>query len=110
MIAYLDACYAGTDLLDDGTAFVGDMAMNGFPLRRGPGLPIFAEDLDQLRQSWRDLLALGVTSVHPAHGDGFGAEILQILYCMIHQLIHLFVKSKEMSCHTDAFILKTICI
>lgn len=63
-------------LLDDGTAFVGDMAMNGFPLRRGPGLPIFAEDLDQLRQSWRALLALGVTSVHPAHGDGFSAEIM----------------------------------
>jgi len=32
-------------LLESGEAFVGDMAMNRFPLRLKPGLSIFAEDV-----------------------------------------------------------------
>ncbi|MFC2013454.1 hypothetical protein ACFLU8_00985 [Chloroflexota bacterium] len=43
-------------LLDTGDAFVGDMAMNGLPMRIGPGMPIFAEDAGALRESWRLLL------------------------------------------------------
>jgi len=39
-------------LLETGDAFVGDMAMNKFPLRIFPGLPIFAEDIAQVRESW----------------------------------------------------------
>jgi glyoxylase-like metal-dependent hydrolase (beta-lactamase superfamily II) len=45
-------------LLDTGEAFVGDSAMNGLPLRIGPGMPAFAEDVGALRESWR-LLLLG---------------------------------------------------
>jgi glyoxylase-like metal-dependent hydrolase (beta-lactamase superfamily II) len=40
-------------LLETGDAFVGDLAMNGFPLRLGPGLPIFAEDMTKVKKSWR---------------------------------------------------------
>jgi glyoxylase-like metal-dependent hydrolase (beta-lactamase superfamily II) len=36
-------------LLDTGDVFVGDLAMNKFPLRFSPGLPIFAEDLQKKR-------------------------------------------------------------
>ena len=36
-------------LLDNGEAFVGDLAMNEFPLRLSPGLPIFAEDMEKRR-------------------------------------------------------------
>ena len=46
-------------LLDTGDAFVGDLAMNEFPLRLSPGLPIFAEDMQKVKESWRLLAGLG---------------------------------------------------
>ena len=64
-------------LLETGEAFVGDMAMNGLPLRLGPGLPIFAEDLARLKQSWRLLLDRGVKTIYPAHGEPFSADIIR---------------------------------
>ena len=54
-----------TVLLDSGEAFVGDSAMNGLPFCRKPSLPIFADDVLLLKESWRRLLALGVTTVYP---------------------------------------------
>jgi glyoxylase-like metal-dependent hydrolase (beta-lactamase superfamily II) len=42
-------------LLETGDVFVGDLAMNGLPLRLGPGLPIFAEDLQKVKESWKML-------------------------------------------------------
>ena len=64
-------------LLETGDAFVGDLAMNGFPLRLGPGLPIFAEDLQQVKKSWRLLLERGATTVYPAHGKPFSADAIR---------------------------------
>ena len=64
-------------LLDSGEAFVGDMAMSLFPLRPGPGLPIFAENLEQLKQSWAVLLAQGVETVYPSHGKPFSVEVMR---------------------------------
>ncbi len=64
-------------LLPSGDALVGDLAMNGFPLRRGPGLPIFAADLDQVRAGWRTLLDAGARTIHPAHGRPFPADVLR---------------------------------
>ena len=64
-------------LLETGDVFVGDLAMNKFPLRFSPGLPIFADDLRQVRQSWELLLNQGAKTVHPAHGKPFAAEIMQ---------------------------------
>lgn len=66
-------------LLEDGVCFVGDLAMSGFPLRLGPGLPIFAEDLEEVRRSWRFLLERGVHTVYPAHGRPFEADRLRRL-------------------------------
>jgi glyoxylase-like metal-dependent hydrolase (beta-lactamase superfamily II) len=37
-------------LLETGDAFVGDLAMNSLPLRRRPGLPILAEDMEQVKE------------------------------------------------------------
>jgi glyoxylase-like metal-dependent hydrolase (beta-lactamase superfamily II) len=54
-------------LLDSGEAFVGDLAMIKLPLRFGPGLPTVAEDIEKVKESWRRLLELGVTTVYPAH-------------------------------------------
>lgn len=64
-------------LLDTGDAFVGDMAMNKFPLRFGPGMPIFAEDLQKLKESWKLLLDRGAKTIYPAHGDSFSADIIR---------------------------------
>jgi glyoxylase-like metal-dependent hydrolase (beta-lactamase superfamily II) len=66
-----------TILLDTGEAFVGDLAMNAFPLRLSPGLPILAEDPAAVVRSWEALLQLGVTTVYPAHGKPFSAEIMR---------------------------------
>jgi len=64
-------------LLDTGEVFVGDMAMNALPLRLTPGLPILAEDTDQVRESWQLLLDKGAKTIYPAHGSPFSAEIIR---------------------------------
>ena len=65
-------------ILDSGEAFVGDMAMNGFPFRKGPGLPIFAEDLPLLIKSWKRLVEIGVKTVFPSHGKPFSMEKMTV--------------------------------
>lgn len=64
-------------LLDSGQVFVGDLAMNSLPLRFTPGLPIFAEDAEQVKISWQRLLDSGAKTVYPAHGKHFSAEIIR---------------------------------
>jgi glyoxylase-like metal-dependent hydrolase (beta-lactamase superfamily II) len=64
-------------LLDSGEAFVGDLAMNSFPLRLAPGPPIFAVDKEKVRQSWELLLDEGAREVFPAHGKPFSVEIIR---------------------------------
>jgi hydroxyacylglutathione hydrolase len=63
-------------LLDTGEAFVGDLAMNGFPTRIGPGMPIFGDDRDAIKASWRLLLDNGARWIYPAHGNPFSADVL----------------------------------
>jgi hydroxyacylglutathione hydrolase len=60
-------------LLDSGDAFVGDLLMNGFPMRRGPGIPIFADDLETVKNSVRMLLSQGAMRFFPGHGNPFNA-------------------------------------
>jgi glyoxylase-like metal-dependent hydrolase (beta-lactamase superfamily II) len=64
-------------LLETGDAFVGDLAMNGLPLRLSPGLPIFAEDLQKVKESWKLLLDQGAKTVYPAHWKPFPADIMR---------------------------------
>ena len=64
-------------LLDTGDAFVGDMAMNKFPLRFGPGMPFFAEDMVKLKERWNLLLDAGAKIIYPAHGESFSADIIR---------------------------------
>jgi hydroxyacylglutathione hydrolase len=64
-------------LLETGDALVGDLAMNGLPLRIGPGLPTAAEDLQRARESWKLLLKAGAETVYPGHGKPFSAEIIR---------------------------------
>jgi hydroxyacylglutathione hydrolase len=67
-----------TLLLDSGEAFVGDLLMNGFPMRRGPGTPIFADDLKAVERSVQLLLEQGAKIFYPGHGEPFSAVFSQI--------------------------------
>jgi hydroxyacylglutathione hydrolase len=64
-------------LLESGEAFVGDLAMNMPPLRFSPGLPIFGDDIELVKGSWRMLLDRGARMVYPAHGKPFPAEVMR---------------------------------
>jgi len=64
-------------LLEGGEVFVGDLAMNTFPMRLSPGLPIFGDDIQLVKESWRKLLALGAKTVYPAHGKPFSADVMR---------------------------------
>lgn len=64
-------------LLDTGDAFVGDLAVNGLPLRIGPGMPEVGEDANTIKDNWRLLLSMGVKRIYPAHGKPFSADILK---------------------------------
>jgi hydroxyacylglutathione hydrolase len=65
-------------LTDDGTAFVGDLAVN-FPVLRVRGrryLPPFGDDVDRILKSWKDLLERGGKEICQSHGLPFSAERL----------------------------------
>lgn len=66
-------------LLDSGDAFVGDLALNGFPNRAGIAMPLWAEDVDAVREGWRLLLQRGAKMFYPAHGKPFAADRLKRL-------------------------------
>ena len=64
-------------LLEGGEVFVGDLAMNTLPMRLSPGLPIFGDDIQLVKESWRKLLAVGAKTVYPAHGKPFPADVMR---------------------------------
>ena len=64
-------------LLETGDVFVGDLAMNMFPFTLSPSLPIFAEDIQQVKESWKLLLDKGAKIVYPAHGKPFPVDVIQ---------------------------------
>ncbi len=61
---------------EEGRAFVGDLAMNGLPLRINAGKTLFVDDHSQLLQSYRFLREKKVTRIYPAHGKPFPFEKL----------------------------------
>ncbi len=64
-------------LLDAGEAIIGDLAMNAMTFRRKPGLPIFAEDIGLVKESWQKLLDAGAKTIYPSHGSPFSAEVFR---------------------------------
>jgi hydroxyacylglutathione hydrolase len=64
-------------LLSDGSAFVGDAAMN-FLRWTGVGhRPIYIEDINIVYESWRKLRERGARVIYPAHGRPFSAIKLE---------------------------------
>jgi len=64
-------------LLESGEAFVGCMAHNNFPFRFRPGFPIFAEDIEKVKESWKSIIQQGANTIYPAHGNPFSVEIIK---------------------------------
>lgn len=64
-------------LLDTGDAFVGDLAMSGFPMRLTPGLPPIAEDMQKVKESWKLLINAGAKTIYPAHMKPFSVDLIQ---------------------------------
>jgi glyoxylase-like metal-dependent hydrolase (beta-lactamase superfamily II) len=61
-------------VLNSGEAFVGDLAMSGFPRVSGPGPFVLGENLEIMKQSWRLLLDEGARRIYPSHGKPFDAR------------------------------------
>ena len=64
-------------VLETGEAFVGCLAHNNLPFRLRPGLPIFAEDIHEVKKSWKSLLQRGVKMIYPAHGNPFSVDVIK---------------------------------
>lgn len=64
-------------VLEEGQAFVGDLAVNSLPLGLGLGVPALAENVGEIFGSWERLLSAGATTIYPAHGKPFPADCLR---------------------------------
>jgi hydroxyacylglutathione hydrolase len=64
-------------ILDSGDAFIGCLAQNKLPLRWSPGLPVLADDIEKVKESWRSILDLGIKTVYPGHGKPFSVDIIR---------------------------------
>ena len=64
-------------ILDSGDAFIGDLAMNGLPLRIGAGEPIFGENIKEIYQSWKKLIENKAKTLYPSHGDRFDIKVIK---------------------------------
>lgn len=66
-------------LLDNGTAYVGDLAMNIKSIKRMSGmpLPIEAEDFEQVKFSIKNLIHLGANLFYPSHGEVITKEMIE---------------------------------
>jgi hydroxyacylglutathione hydrolase len=67
-------------LLESGEAFVGDLAMSGFPRITGPGPFVLGEDIHAMKRSWQILLDAGAVKIYPGHGKPFSARVFDEYY------------------------------
>lgn len=61
-------------ILDTGEAFVGCLAHNFFLFTTKPKLPIYAQDIEQIKESWKTVIQLGATTIYPGHGNSFDVQ------------------------------------
>jgi hydroxyacylglutathione hydrolase len=66
-----------TVLLDTGDAFVGCLAQNSLPFCLQPRLPIYAQDIEKIKQSWQVLIAEGARTIYPGHGKPFSIAVIK---------------------------------
>lgn len=63
-------------ILSDGSAFVGDVAMNFLRLAGIGHRPIYVEDINTVYESWQRLVKQGARVIYPSHGKPFSAREL----------------------------------
>ena len=63
-------------ILSDGSAFVGDVAMNFLRLTGIGHRPIYVEDINRVYGSWQRLIEQGAKVIYPSHGKPFSAQEL----------------------------------
>jgi hydroxyacylglutathione hydrolase len=63
-------------LLSNGSAFVGDVAMNFLRLTGIGHRPICIEDINTVYASWQRLIEQGAKAIYPSHGKPFSAREL----------------------------------
>jgi hydroxyacylglutathione hydrolase len=56
---------------------VGCLAHNNLPFRLKPGLPIFADDIEEVRKNWKKVIERGAKTIYPAHGEPFPVEVIK---------------------------------
>ena len=61
-------------VLDSGDAFVGCLAHNRPPLVLRPKLPIYAKNIELLKESWIKVLNMGARTIYPGHGSSFPVD------------------------------------
>ena len=65
-------------LLSDGSAIVGDVAMNFLNICHTRHSPIYIQDFEEMYGSWKKLIEHGAKTIYPAHGKPFSAEELTL--------------------------------
>jgi hypothetical protein len=63
-------------VLSDGSAFVGDVAMNFLRFTGIRHRPVYVEDINMVYESWQRLHEEGARVIHPAHGKPFSVQEL----------------------------------
>ena len=76
-IGHTDGCLSL--LLDDGSAIIGDLVMNGLFRTKTPHVPIFLHDPMAWEESLRSLLDRGVRRFYTGHGGPFDREEISAL-------------------------------
>jgi len=56
------------------------MTHNGLPFRIAPGLPIYAQDIESIKENWKVLIDKGITTIYPGHGKPFPVEVMKKRY------------------------------
>jgi glyoxylase-like metal-dependent hydrolase (beta-lactamase superfamily II) len=64
-------------VLSDGSAFVGDIAMNFLQWTGVGHKPIYIYDISIVLESWRKLREHGAKTIYPSHGKAFSAKELK---------------------------------
>lgn len=64
-------------LLDDGSCFCGDLAMNGPSWLGTPCCCIFISDIEEYYNSWQKIINQGARTIYPAHGKPFSYRELE---------------------------------
>ncbi len=61
-------------VLDDGNVFAGDLIMGGMAVRGKPGLPMYAESVDAVKDSIHKITGLNPQKIYLGHGGPFSLD------------------------------------